>query len=242
MGYWENTTYIATRATDKIARAMIELFESEGMKNAPRPLKRERSVYEPMQYETSRINNLWGVALFSGAGDWSVIKTAPLELLGEKSLGRERIRLVELCEKLRCGGFQLNVYDDSGAILLETDGSGHWTISGHNPCASDDVSLFHGTTLQLEERWELQFDLLPLAAGDDYQKLAESFAQELGGDNARFCDNLTSVGTLVCHKPLEALDGIDLYFQWPTKDRNEPPPGTWDEYKAWRNRAGQPPR
>ena len=229
MGYWENTTYIATRATDDIARAMIGQFEAEGMRHVPRPPQRDRSTYEPMQYTTSRMNNLWGVALFPGADEWSVIKTAPLELLGEKSVGPERIRLVELCEKLGCGGFQLNVYDSSAAILLETDGWNRWTISGH-PYDGGDLSVFHGTGLQLE-RWQLQFDLLPLNAGQAfrYQELAERFAQELGGDNSRFCDHLTSVHTLVCHEPLESHNGMDLYFQWPAKDRNGPPPVTWEE-------------
>ena len=96
MGYWTNTTYINHGDPGAVAGCLIQLFEAEGMRQVPRPPERERVWYEPMQYATSARNNLWGVAAFPGADGWTVIKSAPLELMAERPARAGRMRLVEL--------------------------------------------------------------------------------------------------------------------------------------------------
>jgi hypothetical protein len=94
MGYWENTTYLAHADASAVAAAIAELFAQEGMAQVARPAERNYVLYDPMQYATALQNNLWGVAVFPGSDGWTVIKTAPLELLGERAPGKNRMRLL----------------------------------------------------------------------------------------------------------------------------------------------------
>jgi hypothetical protein len=66
-----------------------------------------------------------------------------------------------------------------------------------------------------------------------FEALAMTLATDLGGDNMAFCDNLTCVETLVCHKPVKAEGGIDLYFRWPVGDRPERPSASLEEARKW---------
>ncbi len=179
-----------------------------------------------MQYAKG-LYNLWGVAVFPGSSQWVVIKTAPLELLGERAPGATRMRLVELAARLGAVGFQINVYDGSEAVMVETDGRGACLLSGFTGYGDDpDNPLdFHGEPLS-EDRLELRFELLPLQlhvdashyqGSDliDYPALAQTLSAVLGNLNTKWCDNETSVDILTCHKPLPIKDGIDLYFKLP---------------------------
>jgi hypothetical protein len=168
-----------------------------------------------MQYGDGAANKLWSIAAFPGAPGWAVIKTAPLELLAERAPNRDRMRLVDLCSSIGCMGFQLNVYDSSAAILVEVDRSGAVGISGmpYDMEGDPEDARFHEEPCDLMERCDLRFDKLPLTATEDFDDLAQRFARELGGSNAKYCDNETCVVTLVRHEPLHASNGIDLYFQ-----------------------------
>jgi len=241
MGYWENTTYLQHSDATAVAAAIVDLFAREGMVQIARPAPRQSALYEPMQYATALENNLWGVAVFPGSAGWTILKTAPLELLGERAPAAHRMRFVELADRLGSGGFQINVYDSSALILIETDGRGRTLLSGHgygnrhNP----DPLMFYGEQLT-EARLGVRFEILPLQSHVetntcevrdghpliDYDTFAEDLARSLGGDNAQWCDNITCVDTLLCHKPLEMTGGIDLYFRWPANDRPE------DEFRA----------
>lgn len=104
--------------------------------------------------------------------------------------------------------------------------------SAQNP----DPRWYYGEPISMEHL-SIEFRILPLqsvinnceheATGRlgrrliNYEMLARTLAKLLGGINARFCDNLTSVDTLICHKPLEAVGGRDLYFEWPPGDRDD---------------------
>jgi hypothetical protein len=233
MGYWENTTYVQLSALDSVRQALIELFESEGMRQTPRPAARERLWYEPMQYDGAFANNLWAVALIPGP-EWTAIKTAPLELLGERAAGAAVPRLAALCRRLQCFGFQLNVYDGSGAILLETDASGRINLSGHKPQAADPLR-FNSETVP-PEKFIAGFQSVTIPAAicafDARDDLAHSLARFAVGSNAEYCDNLTCVQTLITHAPLAV--GSDLYFTWPAGDRPQPASMTLEEFHASR--------
>jgi hypothetical protein len=235
MGYWENTSYIAKDEIAVVAAAIEDVLTLEGMRRVPRPARRERMRYEPLQYEKALSNNTWALAVFPGVAGWTVIKTAPLELLAERATGHLQPRFVELCGQLGAAGFQLNVYDSDCSVLVETDGRGRMLLSGLAFSApGNDPSRFHGEPLA-EDRSEIRFEILPLQKhiadchypGSQYldkDRVAATLARLVGGRNAQYCDNMTSVETLICHAPLTAADGLDLYFEWPARDRPEPPP------------------
>ena len=224
VGYWENTTYFQHDDARVVADALVALFAEEGREQIARPAERQLAIYDPMQYGNGRYP-LCGLAVFPGGSRWVVIKTAPLEVLGERAPGGTRMRLVELAAKLEVAGFQLNVYDGSQAVLVETDGRGQCLLSGFSGHGEDrDNPLdFHGELIS-EERLTPRFDLLPLqqhvdasryqrSDSVDYSALAEALSVALGHVNAQWCDNQTSVDILACHKPLPMQDGIELYFQ-----------------------------
>lgn len=256
MGYSENTSYIATDFCNGVASALKTLCAAEGMRLVDRPPPRERMGFEPMQQEDALRNNLWAVAVFPGARGWTVIKTAPLELLAEKAPGHGEMRFAELCRAVAAPGFQLNVYETTGAVLVECDGEGRTLLSGMGFGSKHPDMTFNGEPLS-EDRLELRFDVLPLQEHLDrckrslramaeeleklgvpapdvpgdiidnevmaYDEVARSLARALGGRNAEHCDNLTSVETLVSHQPVQAGSAVELYFEWPARDRPEPP-------------------
>ena len=231
MGYWENTAYINSRSTKAVVEELISMFADEGMVLVPSPQERKRQWYEPMQYATALKNNLWGVAVFPGNKDWVIIKTAPLELLGEKEPNGNRIRFVLLCSRLKCPGFMYNLYDSGPEILIETGGRGQYKVTGYG---YNDPLDYYGEKLD-ESFFNTQFTLLPYqkilekhSSGDDR---AIEFAKKLGGKNMSYCDNLTSVETLICHQPFNAEGGNALYFKWLNESRVEIEPCSLEEFK-----------
>lgn len=216
MGYWVNTTYVHHGEAGVVADALSSLCLAEGRQPAA-PAPRERLLVEPMQYGTALGNDLWGLAVFPGAPSWTVVQSAPLELLAERARGAAHMRLADLCCRLGASAFQLNVYDSTEAILAECSPNGDVLLSGINSQSSaGDYLQWHDERLA-EEFFEAQFRLHPFqdviagaALGED---IARALAARFGGANASFCDNLVSVDTLVAHKPFTAPGGIALYFR-----------------------------
>lgn len=230
MGYWENTVYINTSEVEDVASELTALIEAEGMDCIPRPKERKRKLFEAMQYDSALQNNLWGIAVFPGNVGWVVIKTAPLELLGERALRNNRMRFIALCERLRASGFLYCVYDSGPEILVEVNDLGDYAISGFTDGTHGNPLEFYGEKLH-ESRIQIRFELLPyqdIISNPNLgitmhrqcaDELANAFSLRFGGENHKYCDNLTSVDTLISHKPMQAKGGIDLYFQWPKKSR-----------------------
>jgi hypothetical protein len=130
--YCERTVYIESADTSRIAEQIVQLFGHEGMLPVPRPSPR-RSAYHAAMLLDGAQHNTWGVAVFPGASGWSVIKTAPLNLLAEKSPRSGHMRLLDLCSALNAPGFLLDVYDaGNGRVLAETDGQGRISLSGRS--------------------------------------------------------------------------------------------------------------
>jgi hypothetical protein len=229
MGYWEHTTYIAHDEAATVAAAIVELFAEEGMRRLMRPIERSRQQYEPMQYASALENNEWGVAVFPGTTGWTVVKTAPLELLGERTPGKSRMRLLDVAARLQADAAQINLYDGFPMVLVEVDRLGHYRLSGYKTDSRlRDPLNFNGERLS-EERLEVRFELLPLQTHvEEWQRgsescdaLAKRLAAALGGGNACWCDNIVSVDHIICRKPLPMAGGIDLHFEWPARDRPE---------------------
>jgi hypothetical protein len=226
MGYWENTTYIKHGNVKEVVQTLDAVFAQEGMLRVPAPSQRTRLAVEPMQYDGALDNDLWGFAVFPGAPGWTVVKTAPLEVLSERAAAAVHMRLVEVCRSLGASAFQLNVYDSSGTVLVEVSAEGAVFLSGLN--MNDENPLeWHGLEIT-EERIQPAFELHDLMhllsdplSGDD---MAQAIAREIAGPNSAHCDNLVSVDTLICHKPFEVPEGLSLYYRWsgPSRQRRTP--------------------
>ena len=235
MGYWQNTTYLKHGDVEVVTLAIDRVFAREGMRPAADPPLRTRMRVEPLQYDGALDNDLWGLAVFPGVTGWSVIKSAPLELLAERPAANERMRLAEICEQLKTTAFQVNVYDGSEAVLVEVSADGEVLLSGFN-AQSPDPMHWNGMPVT-EERIRPMFEIHALehllggAVGED---LARAAAHQIGGANADFCDNLVSVDTLICHKPFTAPGGLAVYYRWsgPSRQRHQPS----DSYDQWRTR------
>jgi hypothetical protein len=237
MGYWVNTTYVNHGTVADVAHALDALCAAEGMQPASSPMQRERLLVEPMQYDGALQNDLWGFAVFPGVPSWTVIQTAPLELLAERAAGAARVRLADLCVALSASAFQLDVYDSTATVLLEVSKAGEVFTSGFTETGLE----WHGEQLS-DEYFEAQFRHHPFQAliadatvGDE---IAAIIARHLGGGNAAFCDNVVSVDTLISHKPFVAPGGVALYYQWPGPSRQRYAScASWAEYHAALGRA-----
>ncbi|WP_148415681.1 hypothetical protein [Noviherbaspirillum massiliense] len=237
MGYWANTTYINHGSVADVADVLTAMFAQEGMEPVPAPVQRSRALVEPMQYEPALKNDLWGLAIFPGAPSWTVIQTAPLELLAERATGAAKMRLAELCRRLSAPAFQLHIYDSSSTVLVEASEVGEIALSGFNmESAESDPLEWNGEQLS-EQHLEACFRMHPFqqviadaAFGD---QRAHALAKRFGAQNAGFCDNLVSVDTLICHKPLAAASGMALYFRWKGASRQRYASlDSWDEYRV----------
>jgi hypothetical protein len=209
LGYWENTTYLRHASAPGVARRLASLFADEQMEpvDAPPP-RAHRGLEEAMQYDDALHNDLWGVAVIPGAPGWTIVKTAPLELLAERRSGADRMRLAEACAALAASAVQVNVYDGTSIVLVEASPDGGVLLSGWPESGSE---TWHSERLA-EETFLPRFRVHPALAdlaGDGLgaERIANGLAARLGGENAEHCDNLVSVSTLVTHQPLEARGG-----------------------------------
>jgi hypothetical protein len=217
VGYWENTTYVHHGSVADVASCLESLFAKEGMAPTETPLRRAHGgTSEPMQYADALHNDLWGIAVFPGAPSWTVAKTAPLELLGERRAGADRVRLAEACVALSVSAIQVNVYDSTGIVLAEVSPNGDLLLSGFNHLGPD-IYAWHSERIE-EANVIPQFRIHPLGdlPGDRLRSMniARGLAKRLGGENEPFCDNSVSVDTLVTHKPLAARGSLVSYFRW----------------------------
>jgi hypothetical protein len=120
----------------------------------------------------------------------------------------------------------VNVYDSTGIIIAECDLNGQQFVCGYNLQAggADPYREYMNTLteeslrLQLRTHAWLEIALEEHELGED---VADKFAQRCAGANANYCDNLVSVDTLICRKPLDIPDGEPLYFKWtgPSRQR-----------------------
>ena len=232
MGYWENTTYVRHADASRIATTLRELFEREDMALVESPAPRARLAIEPMQYAGALENDEWGVAIAPGANGWCIVKTAPLELLGERRVGGTKPRLAELCAALGCEAVQLNAYEGP-LVLLECGANGAYALSGYAARGEDPLG-WNAEQID-EERVEARFSLLEgleLEPGDA-QTAAEALARTLGGANAAVADNLVCVRTLIERRDLDLAGARTLHFVWSGAPRRRfAACDSWAAYRA----------
>jgi len=132
MGLWQHTAYLASEDLEAVERELEAICVVEGKRRVI-PAPRRRDPLDPMQVGTAATSRRWGIAGFTGAPGWTVLKTAPLELLAD-----EAQRLGQLCRRLGCQGFQLNVYDGDAERLVEHAADGRHAVSGLGLPSPDD--------------------------------------------------------------------------------------------------------
>ena len=142
--YWNYTDCIRSDNLDAIQRAIIHLLSEEGYRylpNPPQPLSPK--LLKKFAYPWQTLPNLAIVGLFVGAKGWTIVKTAPMELLCRRVRGATRLRLSELAIQLGCDAFHYSAYSGFEGILLEADANGNTFISGwaENYLPQDN---FHG--------------------------------------------------------------------------------------------------
>ncbi len=155
MGTWLNVAFIQTEDTQQVAEELSRLLREGGrLPIAPKP--RTPALYDPMQYGLGEEVPLWGVAGFQGAPGWTVLRTAPFELLMQ---GNPPL-LARLATRLGVPAFQYNIYDSSSDFLLEVDARGRLERSGF---VSVDVTRYWGGHPP-EDRFDVRFRIIDVSA------------------------------------------------------------------------------
>lgn len=234
MALWENTVYLACGAGERIVQALVEVCAQEGMQPIPSPAPRQRQAIEPMQYAGALDNDLWALALFPGAPGWSVLKSAPLDLLVERAAGAPRMRLAQLCATLDCAALHFGCYDGD-IMLTEVAADGSALLSGIHTPGSDPL-VRYGESIE-EANYRPALRRLSLARPVDFEAGAEeasaALGELLGGPNAAARDNLVCVQTLIEHRALAVPEARALYLRWAGPSRERFTAATsWAQYAA----------
>jgi hypothetical protein len=228
---WQHTSYIEDAQPKRVAGALVSLFCREGMQQvagpSPGTLQHGRAMNSPT----------WAVAVLSGAAGWTIVKTLPLELLGERAPTSNRMRLVDLANFLGVAAVQVNLYETAFLVLVEVDRQSRYLLSGYGPGSIRNPDPLRFNEEQLaEDRIDVRFELLPLQqlvwestryqyAGPtlDNEQLVARLACALGGKNAACCDDKWAANMLLGRKPLPAdRSGIALHFKRQSNWRNSP--------------------
>lgn len=209
MGLWQNVAFVQTEDIGRVERVLHELVVARG-RTIVTPPRRTPGPYDPMQYGTGDEVARWGIAGFRGAPGWTVVRTAPLELL----LTGEPLLLAELARGLGTSAFQYNLYDGDSHFLCEASGGGRIERSGF---VGTDPEQHWGGDGPDEDRIDACFHLVAAPAsvqralaGDHLDAAAAEVAATFGGPNRAHCDNLFVVEVLVPHAAMP-VDGFVLY-------------------------------
>jgi hypothetical protein len=217
MGLWDNTAYIRCEDLDRVERALVELFGRERRDHVAMPGPRKPAQYDSMQYGKADENGLWGVALIPGGRGWTVIKTAPYELLCELPRGDDKPRFAGLTSALGVDGLQVNLYDGDSIVLLEASAGGEVAVSGF--CSyGDDPEEWNG--MPIGDRLTPEFGLIAVdpavaaAIRDDFVEHAARRVQALlaGAE----IDNRIQVNHLIPHHELFVRGARACFFRQTT--------------------------
>jgi hypothetical protein len=141
MGEWGYVTLFRTNDIEALERAISDLCLAEGLLAVPY-VRRKRERWDKMQYGNGATSDRWAIALGTGRGGWSVVKTAPFELLAEPGLSGEH-RLGTIARVLRCEALHVSLYDTSAMVVAEAAPTGGIVLSGYTM----DGLIFHGVEI-----------------------------------------------------------------------------------------------
>jgi hypothetical protein len=209
MGLWQNIAFVQTEDIGRVERVLHELVVARG-RTITTPVRRTPTQYDPMQYGTGDEVARWGIAGFRGAPGWTVVRTAPFELL----LTGEPLLLGELARGVGANAFSYNLYDGDSHFLCEASPAGRIERSGF---VGSDPEKHWGEDGPDEDRIDPCFRIVAAPAsvqhalaGDHLDAAAAELVAAFGGANRRYCDNLFTIEVLLPHAPLP-VDGFVLY-------------------------------
>jgi hypothetical protein len=136
MGTWLNVAFIQSADTQRVEKELASLLTERG-RQLTTPKQRTPKSSDPMQYGIGDEVQRWGVAGFQGTPGWTVLRTAPFELLMQ---GKPPL-LARLAARMRVPAFQYNIYDSTSNFLMEVDEEGHVELSGF---VGQDVTRYWG--------------------------------------------------------------------------------------------------
>lgn len=142
MGTWLNVAFIQCADIARVERELSRLLVEVGRRlTSPKP--RTPELYDRMQYGLGDEVQRWGLAGFHGAPGWTVLRTAPFELLMQ---GTPPL-LARLSSRLGVPAFQYNIYDSTPEFLMEVDAGGRVELSGF---VGQDVTRYWNSELPME--------------------------------------------------------------------------------------------
>lgn len=202
----DNTAYIKESSVARIEKALDTLLGGEGYVRVPKPPPRKPAKDDPMLGRGGAASPLWALALIPG-GEWTAIKTAPLELLCEPAAGK--LRLGALAAALGAPAFQLNLYENDGLLLLEAAPSGEVAVSGSDGRATGDPPAFRLIEVPPAVADVVKAGQAIAAAFSTQSQLVFGFAWD--GDESSAIDNNIQTNLLVPHE--ECAEGTAIYYR-----------------------------
>jgi len=170
MSEWGYVTFVHSTDVEAIEAALVFLFGAEGMRPTAAP-PRERDHHQ-MQFGTGRTSRCWAAAVRAGPTGWTVVRSAPAELLGEPREDGGVPRLVALAREVGAEAAHFALYDMT-AVIVEAAADGRWSLSG---CTLDTGLAYFGIPIP-EERGDPRFDIVTLPA-----PLADAFENDALSD------------------------------------------------------------
>ncbi|WP_121760417.1 hypothetical protein [Corallococcus sp. AB038B] len=163
MGTWLNVAFIQSADTARVERELSRLLVEEGRRlTTPKPRTPER--YDRMQYGLGGEVRRWGLAGFQGAPGWTVLRTAPFELLMQ---GTPPL-LARLSSRLGVPAFQYNIYDSTPEFLMEVDADGRVELSGF---VGQEITRYWNSEPPME-RLDTQFRIIAPSAVAEWAESA----------------------------------------------------------------------
>jgi len=155
MGTWLNVAFIQCADIAQVERELSRLLV-EGGRRLTTPKPRTPELYDRMQYGLGDEVQRWGLAGFHGAPGWTVLRTAPFELLMQ---GTPPL-LARLSSRLGVPAFQYNIYDTTPEFLMEVDAGGRVELSGF---VGHDVTRYWNSELPMD-RVQTRFRIIDPSA------------------------------------------------------------------------------
>lgn len=155
MGEWGYATFFHTDDLDAVESAIARVCEASGMRGVEyKPRKREQ--WDAMQYGTGASSDRWSLAVGAGRRGWSIVRSAPFELLAEPTeSGEHRLGLV--ARALGCEALHVSLYDSVAMIVAQASARGEVVLSGYTM----EGPTFHGVAID-EARYEPKIDRIEL--------------------------------------------------------------------------------
>jgi hypothetical protein len=214
MGEWGQVTFFRTDDLDALERVISDLCLEEGLLAVPY-VRRKRETWDKMQYGTGATSDRWAIALGAGRGGWSVVKTAPLELLAEPG-GTGEHRLGIIARVLQCEALHMSLYDSTAMVIAQAAPTGEVVLSGYTL----DGLIFHGVEID-EERIKPRIEggLVPRSVHAALERFPSDGFDEL---LEQLADRRWAEVSLALIEGIEVPSARVLSFMRPALDKKPP--------------------